>query len=145
MSNMEIRMYQQTDERALQVFKEQVWPNADVEHYGDNLPSFFKEELTFIAEENGAIVGYSTMIADSGVAQIEPLMVAVDRKGQGIGSALLVAVEAKAKQMGIHKLWLETGSDWKAKHFYEKSGFAVRSVLPNHIGGREFVLMDKMI
>ena len=77
------------------------------------------------------------------MAQIEPLM--VDPRGKGIGSALILAAETKAKEIGVHKMWLETGTTWKAKMFYEKCGYTVRIILPNHIAGYEFVLMDKMI
>jgi GNAT superfamily N-acetyltransferase len=131
-------------ENDLKVFKASVWPAADQEHYGENKPNFFKEEFTLLAKEE-EIVGYITVIADSGVAQIEPLMVAFDRKGEGIGTALLQAAEEKVKSFGCHKLWLETGTNWKAKEFYLKNGFTIRTILPNHIGNQDFVLMDKMI
>ncbi len=142
---MEIITYSPIDQEKLEAFKASVWPAADIEHYGNNQPNFFREEITLLAKDGDEIVGYVTIIADSGVAQIEPLMVAVERKGQGIGSKLLVAAEEKAKSLGIHKVWLETGSDWKARSFYEKHGYTVRTILPNHTGGREFVLMDKML
>lgn len=145
MSTMELRPLHSNDAQALEVFKAAVWPVADKEHYGDQQPQFSRDELTLLATDGDAIAGYLTLIIDSGVAQIEPLMVAVDRKGHGIGTLLLEAAEAKAKELGVHKLWLETGADWKAKSFYEKHGFIVRAILPNHTGGREFVLMDKML
>ena len=142
---MEIVEYTNQQAGKLEEFKASVWSVADREHYGDNQPQFFRETITLLATEGEVIFGYITIIADSGVAQFEPLMVAVERKGQGIGSALLKAAEDKAKSLGVHKVWLETGSDWSAKPFYEKHGYTVRAILPNHTGGREFVLMDKMI
>ncbi len=129
----------------LESFKSQVWPLADVEHYKDQQPKFFKNEFTLIAKDEDRIVGYISVIIDTGVAQIEPLMVKTELKGQGIGAKLLESAEEKAKELGVHKIWLETGSDWLAKNFYEKRGYIVRTVLPNHTNGREFVLMDKMI
>ena len=129
----------------IESFKEKVWPVADREHYGENQPNFFKTEFTLIAKDEDEIVGYITAICDSGVAQIEPLMVKTELKGNGVGSALLKSAEEKVKAEGVHKVWLETGSDWQAKRFYEKHGYQVRTVLPNHIGGKEFVLMDKML
>lgn len=128
---------------ALEIFKSQVWPVADREHYGDTQPDFEKKNFTLVAKEGDDIVGYVSIIIDSGVAQIEPLM--VHPRGKGIGSALIQAAEARAKEMGTHKLWLETGSTWDAKKFYEKHGYSVRTILPNHTGGHEFVLMDKMV
>lgn len=142
---MEIIKYSDQQAKKLDEFKASVWPVADKEHYDDNEPDFFRETITLLAMENETILGYITVIVDSGVAQIEPLMVAVNRKGQGIGSALLKAAEDKVQSLGVHKVWLETGSDWAAKTFYEKHGYTIRTTLPNHTGRREFVLMDKMI
>ncbi len=127
----------------LEQFKAKVWPIADREHYGEQMPHFQKKEFTLVASEGEEIVGYISILIDSGVGQIEPLM--VDPRGKGIGSALIAGAEAKAKDMGVHKLWLETGSTWEAKKFYEKHGYSVRTILPNHTGGHEFVLMDKML
>lgn len=142
---MEITELNQSKNQELESFKALVWPLADKEHCGEILPRFFKEEFTLIAREGGEIVGYVSVIIDTGVAQIEPLMVKADLKGTGIGTRLLETAEVKAKASGAHKVWLETGSDWLAKRFYEKHGYQVRAVLPDHTGGREFVLMDKML
>ena len=135
----------QDQESELKIFKGFVWPEADREHYGETQPNFSRDEFTLISKEDNEIVGYISVIIDTGVAQIEPLMVKPDLKGKGIGTRLLQAAEEKAKSLGAHKVWLETGSDWQAKGFYEKHDYQVRTVLPNHSGGREFVLMDKMI
>jgi len=58
----------------------------DEEHYGVNQPKFFRDTFTLVAKDDEEIIGYVTVIIDSGVAQIEPLMVAIDRKEQGIGN-----------------------------------------------------------
>ncbi len=142
---MEIIEYRDTEHSALEAFKASVWPAADAEHYADTQPDFYKKEITLLAKQGDDIVGYCTLIADSGIAQIEPLMVAVDKKGQGIGTILIKAAEEKAREMGIHKIWLETGDTWKAKDFYIKSGFTIRTVLPNHTGHQDFILFDKML
>lgn len=142
---MEITETLKQDDLELEAFKAQVWPAADKEHYGDNQPAFLKKELTLIAKEEGKIVGYISVSVDTGVAQIEPLMVGTDLKGKGIGSKLLKAAEDKARSLGVHKVWIETGLDWNAKEFYEKHGYIVRTIMTNHTGGRDFVLMDKII
>ncbi len=127
----------------LEAFKAKVWPLADREHYHDSMPDFHKTTFTLIAKDADEIVGYTTLLIESGVAQLEPLM--VYPKGKGIGTSLIIAAEKKAKELNVHKIWLETGSTWEAKKFYEKHGYIVRSILPNHTGGYEFVLMDKML
>ena len=142
---MNITRYTEADSNQLESFKSVVWSAADKEHYIDSKPHFFKEEFTLLAKENDQIIGYGTILIDTGVAHLEPLMVATDRKGQGIGAGLLAALEEKAKSLGAHKIWLETGASWKAKAFYEKNGYIIRTILPNHNGNQDFVLMDKML
>jgi len=142
---MQIRKLTEKDVTLLENLKSKVWPMADSEHYGENQPKFFKETFTLLAEENNVILGYITVIVDTGVAQIEPLMVSYDSQGRGIGALLLKEGEEKAHSLGAHKIWLETGADWKARKFYEKHGYKVRAILPHHTGDREFVLMDKIL
>lgn len=142
---MEITELNTSQSSELESFKSLVWPLADQEHYGENQPKFFKHEFTLIAKESDEIIGYISVIIDTGVAQIEPLMVKTDFKGKGTGTSLLKAAEEKARTLGAHKMWLETGSDWLAKNFYQKHGYQVRSILPSHTEGREFVLMDKIL
>lgn len=142
---MEIIEYTLENQPQLEVLKTNVWSSADREHYGENRPRFLNKTFTLIAQDDNEFLGYITVTIDSGIAHIEPLMVKTELKGKGIGTQLLKAVEEKAKALGVHKVWLETGSDWKAKAFYEKHGYSIRAILPNHTGGREFVLMDKMI
>ncbi len=142
---MEIIEIAKEQDSLLENIKSNAWPPADREHYGENQPEFYKKEFTLAVKESEEIVGYVSVIIDTGVAQIEPLMVKTERKGMGIGTMLIKAAEEKAKSLGAHKVWLETGSDWKSKAFYEKHGYSIRTILPNHTDGREFVLMDKML
>lgn len=142
---MEIIEIKSSDIQELELFKSQVWPLADKEHYGENQPNFYRNTFTLVAKENHDIIGYISVIIDTGIAQIEPLMVKTELKGKGVGTKLLKSAEEKSKEIGVHKIWLETGSDWLAKIFYEKHGYSVRVILPNHTGGRDFLLMDKMI
>ena len=142
---MNIIEFTSNDQESFELLKSSSWPAADAEHYGTNPPQFFEETFTLLAKEDERAMGYIKVTCDSGVAKIDELMIDSDRKGQGIGTELLQAAEEKTKSLDCHKIWLETGSDWKAKDFYLKHGYQVRTVLPNHTGNREFVLMDKMI
>ncbi|MEI6022228.1 MAG: GNAT family N-acetyltransferase [bacterium] len=142
---MEIKEYTISDLESLEIFKSAVWPVADMEHYGDKMPDFYKKEITYLAKEGDTILGYVTIIIDSGIAQIEPLMVAVDTQGQGIGTKLISYIEQELKKMNVHKVWLETGATWKSCPFYIKNGYTERCILPNHIANQDFILFDKML
>lgn len=142
---MNIIEFSSVDQEILDELKASSWPAADTEHYGDNQPGFFKKEFVLLAKGDEKATGYISVTCDSGIAKIEELIIRLDLKGNGIGTALLNAAEEKVKILGCHKIWLETGSDWKAKDFYLKQGYNIRTILPNHTGNREFVLMDKII
>lgn len=90
-----MQITEQINNEALEQFKSKVWPIADREHYGDQMPNFTKEEFMLVATEGEEIVGYISVLIDSGVDQIEPLM--VDPRGTGIGSVLIQAAEAKKR------------------------------------------------
>ncbi len=130
---------------ALKAFKLIEWPEADKEHYGDNLPDFTKHAGTLIADEAGEIQGYISYSAVAGVGKIESIIVGKKFRGRGVAKRLLETVEQKMKTVGVHKVMLETGANWQAKKVYEKQGYQVRVVLPDDCGHQDFVLMDKML
>jgi GNAT superfamily N-acetyltransferase len=142
---MNITDLNNVDNSAFQNFKEVEWKKADVEHYGNNLPSFNVTEKTLVAEEAGVILGQIRLKIDQGVAKMESLLVGSDYQGKGVGGELVKKGETWALENGAHKITLETGQDWSAKTFYEKLGYSVRAVLPNDVAHQDFVLMDKML
>lgn len=131
-------------EQKLADFTAIAWADADREHYGAEMPNFHKEQIALLAVEAGNIIGYIKLFLDMGVVLLESLVVHPERKGQGIGAELLLAAEQTIKAKGAHRIWLETGSDWKARQFYEKHGYLLRSTLPDYYAHREFVILEKM-
>jgi predicted N-acetyltransferase YhbS len=142
---MEIIEYTQINTEKIESFKGSVYSVVDAEHYGDNMPNFYKKEITYIATEGEEIIGSITALLESGIAQIEPLLVKTELQGQGIGSKLLQHAEKELKEIRVHKIWLVTGASWKSRPFYIKNGYTERCILPNDIGNQDFVLFDKML
>lgn len=130
---------------ALEIFKNNEYPALDREHYGDNPPNFVPKEVTLIIKEDEEIIGFITIVIKAGITYIDSLLVGAKYRHKGVGQQLVRSAEDKAKELGSHKIWLETGIDWPAKSFYEKLGYTVRTVLPNDIGHKDCVLMDKML
>jgi len=61
----------------------------------------------WVAESNGTIVGFSGMlevVGEQGVAEIEPLVVTVDSRSEGIGSKLVAYIKEEAKKNGCRFL-----------------------------------------
>ena len=138
-----ITLLDETKTDSLKKFGAQEWPGADREHFGDKQVDFTKPEFTLVAHDGTTVVGYIKCIFDMGVLYLDSIIVAEKYRGQGIATRLVTAAEDKGKIMGAHKIKLETGSDWKARGFYEKLGFKVRARLDNYYAHQDFVLMDK--
>jgi GNAT superfamily N-acetyltransferase len=69
-------------------------------------------------------LGFSTFAARP-LINIHDLAVLPDHRGEGIGRALLEAVERKARALGCSKVTLETQEhNTLARHLYEAVGFA---------------------
>jgi ribosomal protein S18 acetylase RimI-like enzyme len=141
---MEIKELQDSEITEFESFKATEWKIADQEHYGNQPPNFDKYTFTLVAKQE-AIVGQVEVEVCQGVARVTSLLVSNNHQGQGVGSQLMAAAEQKAKELGAHKISLETGINWAAKAFYEKQGYQVRTVLPNDVAHQDFVLMDKML
>ncbi len=94
-----------------------------------DLESLRKPEITFwTALDGDTLVGTGAIKRlDVGHAEVKSMRTAPSRKRGGIASALLEHIIAEARQMGLSRLSLETGSTeffLPARRLYEKFGFA---------------------
>lgn len=95
-------------------------PPIDVERAAARI----RLEGTLVAEEDGAIVGSLSVYGTSfGYGEIG-MFVAQDRRGRGVGSALLEAAIVWARANGLHKLTLGVfPHNGAALALYRKFGF----------------------
>lgn len=142
---IQISSYEGVVKETLEAFKEAHYPPADLEHYGANQPNFRKLSWTIVARDGEEIVGFLLLLIDTDVAIIDEFLVHTDKRRQGVGMSLLKGAEEKAREQGCHVVKLETGADWKARSFYEKYGYVLRAELKKYYGGRDFVLLDKVL
>ena len=77
-------------------------------------------------------------------AHISELWVDKSHRGAGLGSALIKAAEAHAKEKGCMRLHLETRNE-KARELYGKLGYAVFGALPNYEGENGFYYLEKRL
>ena len=92
---------------------------------------YYPEQLPgYILRQAGSILGMITYIVDGDACEIVTLLSLVS--GKGIGTALIRAVEDKARQSGCRRLWLITTNDnLNAIRFYQKRGFQLTTVFPD--------------
>jgi ribosomal protein S18 acetylase RimI-like enzyme len=83
------------------------------------------EEL-LVAEDNEELAGFGEVVFEpwNRRAIIAHLYVSPSSRGLGIGSALLEALDRRARISGARCLWLETQNvNYPAIQFYRRSGF----------------------
>jgi len=78
-----------------------------------------------VAYRDSAPVGCGAMRRlDATTAELKRMYVIPAARGEGIGRAVLEALEAEARKLGIERLVLETGTRQDAAlHLYRRSGF----------------------
>lgn len=83
--------------------------------------------LTYGLFENGKLVGLSMGHIRhwySGTEYyIDELCIQTDKQGNGIGTYFLEEIEKGIKELGMTKIFLQTGSNVPAYGFYQKNGF----------------------
>lgn len=87
------------------------------------------------AIEDGGVVGAVNLAPASTPngrhrGEIQKLAVRSDRRGGGIGAALLDAATERARALGLRLLWLTTHADTRSDSFYAKCGWVRSGVIP---------------
>lgn len=79
----------------------------------------------FVARDaSGATLGMGALRRHEGVGEVKRMFVKPDARGLGVGGAILERIEALARQEGLARVVLETGSNFDAaKRVYERGGF----------------------
>lgn len=133
-----------TTKKQIKEFDNKEWHGVDVQHFGKTV-KWVEKNFIYKATDNGKIVGTIRLKYETGVVYIETIIVAAEKRGQGIGKLLIVKAEKFAKKEKAHKLFLTTGKDWEARKFYESLGFEKVADLPNHHFHKDFVIYSKFV
>ena len=98
----------------------------------------------FVADMSGRIVGM-VGISGTGVAELG-MYVATDLRRRGVGSALLEAAIAWAKEHGAYKISLDVWPhNEAARNLYRKYGFLEEGLLRKHYRRRNGELWDAVL
>jgi putative acetyltransferase len=102
--------------------------------YPEEGATHFRLDAEEVAEGRGAfLVAYvdgkptgcgAIRRLDADAAEIKRMYVAADARGRGIGQAILTALEAESRRLGVRRILLETGvRQQEALALYSKAGF----------------------
>lgn len=77
--------------------------------------------LAFVAEKNGVFLGVIGVESCARIGLLRSLVVSADARGEGVGPALVTALEVACHANAVEELWLLTID---ADRFFGKLGFA---------------------
>ena len=89
------------------------------------------------AMEQGELIGTVTLLLDCPENQphrgeIAKMMIRVNRRGRGIGRAMMIEAERIARERGRTLLNLDSATEDGAGEFYERLGFTKAGIIPNY-------------
>jgi putative acetyltransferase len=99
----------------------------------------------FVGRRDGTALGTAAILdRGDGSGEIKRMFVSAQARGLGIARELLAAVEARATELGIHTLQLETGPlQHAAIAMYKRSGYAIIPNFGPYVGDPHSVCMEK--
>lgn len=91
----------------------------------DDIAASYAGAVYLVARRGNQVVGCGALIPlDGETGEIVRMSVAADARRQGIGTMVLEALTAAAREFGLKRLVLETTVDWHdLRRFYERYGF----------------------
>ena len=99
----------------------------------DSYVAVLRERLLLVAEDPGGIAGFGQLNRANG--EVDALYVLPGRQGEGIGRALLLALEDEARAAGLKRLQLS--ATLNAVPFYDRAGYVEEGAtvhrLPNGV------------
>jgi GNAT superfamily N-acetyltransferase len=93
--------------------------------------------VLFAAVDDGVVVGAVNLAPATTPngrhrAEVQKLAVRLDRRGDGIGAALLDTAVARGRELGLRLLWLTTHADTRSDSFYVRRGWTRMGVMPEY-------------
>jgi GNAT superfamily N-acetyltransferase len=113
-------------------------------HLGEGMADHFRRLAVFARDDGGIIVGGVHGWFFWEWLHVDTLWVADTLRGQGLGSALIQAIEALAVEQAATGIHLET-TDFQALPFYQKLGYTVFGELPDKPAGHTWYYLQKRL
>jgi len=112
--------------------------NMEATGYRDGL------DLGFVVEDAGEMVAAAAGYTWGGICEVKTLWVHPDRRGSGLGSALMARAVEEARARECRLLFLAT-YDFQAPDFYARLGFECIATIPDKpLGHVEHIMRLKL-
>ena len=110
------------------------------------IKSRIREEIVFIAEIDGKIVGTVSGMGERKSFCVKTLAVHLYHRNKGIGERLMIEVERYAREKDCNKLWLTVVPAMeKAIYLYKKLKYEKEGYLRKHFCRMDLILMGKLL
>ena len=96
-------------------------------------PGHYTPLVLALRDAAGAVIGGLWASTGYGWLYTQMLLVPESLRGQGVGQRLMAQAEDEARRRGCHHAWVDT--QFGARPFYEKLGYAVFGELPDYPPG----------
>ncbi|MEM8722357.1 MAG: GNAT family N-acetyltransferase [Cyanobacteria bacterium P01_G01_bin.39] len=153
---MQIRLFQPRDETQVAELFHDTVRKINIQHYSPqqveawspdhiyfrNWAEICSDRFTYVAVENNKIMGFGELEADG---HLDCFYVHHQYQRQGVGSNIYQAIENKAREINIHRLFTEASIT--AKPFFINQGFVVIRQQQVFRRGAKFInfLMEKQL
>jgi len=103
-------------------------------------------DSVLVASKGDRLVGFCFSRFDDGLIWLAWFGVDHDARGQGVGRALLTALEGTIRLRGAHKLWCDCRvNNSQSKAVLVNAGFTPIANVRNHWYGHDFILWEKAV
>jgi ribosomal protein S18 acetylase RimI-like enzyme len=123
--------------------------NSEISKYQPgSLAAAIKGDPDFaqIARVDGELAGFCFSQKDDGLIWLSWFGVSPKYRRQGIGRALLAALERRARSCRSHKIWCDSRTDNAPScNLLNRSGFRPICKVTNHWYGQDFILWERYI
>ena len=100
----------------------------------------------FVAELAGETIGCAALADKGNYAEVKSMFTAPTARGTGTGAALMQALEAHARALGLLLMRLETGDNlYSAHRLYERHGFTRCGPFGDYREAVHSVFMEKRL
>ncbi len=136
----------EVEQETIKDFLDREWKPINESIFGRHDPAMWDvKRYTLAAYEDDEIVGAALFKLEAGLGKLSQIITTADRRGQGIGGALLARVEEICRREECHKVGLKTYWNSDAQRFYQKHGYAVEGVLRRDLHGVDMCQMCKFL
>ncbi len=126
----------------VRAFENREWSTYDQAELGLGV-EWFEDPFVIAARSDRGLVGTARGWTAGGVAYLAGLIVAAERRGEGVGSHLLAAYTSLAAERGCRRLAVRTFAGSPAHGFYKAHGWVDEVAFDPWVFGRVFVQLRR--